>query len=569
MKMPRSEYPNPQFQRRDWINLNGEWDFEIDNSSSGLEREVYKNPNFKDKILVPFCPESELSGIGHTDFILSCWYKRSFTVPDNWKNGKTHLHFGAVDYEAIVFVNGEKVGTHKGGYVHFSFNITKYLVDGENTLVLLANDDLRSGKQSAGKQSGKYNSWGCYYTRTTGVWQTVWLEYTPDTYIKSVKYFPDTENCSLHILAEVVGSGEFSAKAFYEGEEMGEAKVYTHGNTVNLHLPLAEKHLWEVGHGRLYNLTLTFASDTVSSYFGLRTVAMDGMKFLLNGKTVFQRLVLDQGFYPDGIYTAKNAKELHDDVLISKAMGFNGARLHEKIFEPLFLYYCDKEGYMVWGEHANWGIDHSEFESIPNFIPEWIEAVKRDFNHPSIVGWCPLNEVWDKNYKSPQFSLMEMAYLATKAFDPTRPCIDSSGGFHVATDIYDLHNYEQDPDIFYETYKPFHDKMELVNTFPDRQKYEGQPVFISEYGGIAWDTKSDSEKNWGYGTAPKTPEEFIDRYKRLTDALLDNKNFFGFCYTQLYDVEQEINGLYTYDRKPKFDPNVIAKITSRKAAIED
>ena len=565
----RSEYPKPQFMRENWLNLNGEWQFEIDNSNSGEERKLFEaSQEFSQKINVPFCPESKLSGVENVDFMNSVWYKREFEITEKQLEGRVVLHFGAVDYKTTVYINGNKCGSHKGGYVSFSFDITDYAVLGKNTVTVHAEDDTRSRMIPSGKQSEKYSSWGCYYTRTTGIWQTVWLEFLPEAHIKSVKYVTDINNTTVNINAVLCGSGTFIAEAFYEGVSMGKAQTVSGGGNVNITINLAEKHLWEVGNGRLYDLVLTFGEDRVQSYFGLRDIRLDGKKFLINGKSVFQRLVLDQGFYPDGIYTAPSDQELCADIKRSQALGFNGARLHEKVFEERFLYHCDKLGYIVWGEYPNWGLDHSYADSIYAILPEWLEEIDRDFNHPSIIGWCPLNETWDQNGRKQYDEMLALVYKATKAADPTRPCIDTSGNYHVVTDIYDLHDYEQNPDVFASHYEPLGNSnvFDFFSAFKDRQRYDGKmPFFVSEYGGIGWSVN----EGWSYGNAPKSTEEFIERFKGLTGALLDNENMFGFCYTQLTDVEQEQNGLYTYDRKPKFDTEIFKAILSRKAAIED
>ena len=566
----RTEHPKPQFMRENWLNLNGEWDFQLDPGASWEEQELYKDADaYAKKINVPFCPESELSGIGHTDFMNSVWYRREVELEEKQLEGRVLLHFGAVDYMATIYVNGEKCGTQKGGYVSFAVDITDHVHAGKNTIVVNAADDTRSRLIPSGKQSEKYNSYGCQYTRTTGIWQTVWLEFVPENYIKKVKYVTDIEAGTLTIMAELVGKGTFLAETFYKGKPAGAASHISGGGTAVLTVNLQEKHLWEVGNGRLYDLVLKYDRDVVKSYFGLRSLQLEGRKFLINGKSVFQRLVLDQGFYPDGIYTAPSDVELENDIRRSLAMGFNGARLHEKIFEERFLYYCDLHGYIVWGEFPNWGLDHSYADSIYGVLPEWLEEVDRDFNHPAIVGWCPFNETWDQNYRKQFDELISTVYKATKAVDPTRPCIDTSGHFHVVTDIYDLHDYEQDPAAFAEHYKELGktNKFNFPQALEDRQSYDGKsPFFVSEYGGIGWNTKG---KAWGYGNIPESPETFLKRLKGLTDVLLDNEKMFGFCYTQLTDVEQEQNGLYTYDRKPKFSPEIIREIFSRKAAIEE
>ena len=568
----RTEHPKPQFQRDNWMNLNGPWQFEIDHGNSGEARGMYDPAiQLSQTINVPFCPESKLSGVEYKDFMYSVWYKRSVTLTEEQIQGRVVLHFGAVDYLATVYVNGKKVGTHKGGYVSFAFDITDYVVEGENIITLHAEDDTRNRLIPYGKQCPLYYSAGCSYTRTTGIWQTVWLEFTPKTYIKKVKFYPDADagNGALSVHAELVGKGNFTVQASFEGKPMGTVTLANVQGYVVATLELAEKHLWELGKGGLYDLTLTFGEDTVNSYFGLRSILYTDKKFYLNGKSVFQRTILDQGFYPDGVYTAPSDEELIADIDRSMAMGFNGARLHEKVFEERFLYHADRKGYLVWGEYPNWGLDHSYSDAIYGILPEWLEEVDRDFNHPSIIGWCPFNETWDKNDRKQFDDLLALVYQATKSADPTRPCIDTSGNFHVVTDVYDLHDYTQDVEEFAKHYADIteEDGLNFHSAFKNRQKYDRKlPFFLSEYGGIRW---TEDQAGWGYGQAPQSAEEFLNRLKGLTDVLLDNPHIMGLCYTQLTDVEQEQNGLYTYDRKPKFDPALIYPIFARKAAIED
>ena len=571
MNIPRCEHPKPQFQRESWLNLNGTWDFEIDNGRSGQPRKLFApDASFAQKITVPFCPESELSGIGNKDFMYGVWYKRTFAVPTEQKGKKVFLHIGAADYKTFVYVNGSLAGTHKGGYVSFRVDVTEFVSDGENVLTIYCEDDTRNPMIPRGKQSEEYFSHGCDYTRTTGIWQTVWLEFVPVTYIDKVKFFPDAKNGFVNIVADLVGSGTFTATAFYEGKQVGEASCSSDGGQAQLHLTVDEIHLWEPGQGRLYGLVLTYGADTVNSYFGLRNVRMDGFKFLLNEKSVFQRLILDQGFYPDGIYTAPSDAALLKDIQLSMACGFNGARLHQKVFEERFLYHCDKEGYLVWGEYGNWGLDHTEPEAIYSFLPEWLEEIDRDFNHPALIGWCPFNETWDMHGCKQYDGILELTYLATKAADSTRPCIDTSGNYHVITDIFDVHDYEQDPTKLAESYKDLVTKDEFKNHCNHRQTYKkGQPVFVSEYGGIRWSLVDKGDNAWGYGNAPQSEQEYMDRYKALTDIFLDNEKIMGFCYTQLTDVEQEQNGVYTYNREEKFPAKFFYDVNTRKAAIED
>ena len=572
--IPRNEHPNPNFKRNDYINLNGQWDFEFDFGDSGKERKLFDvNAQFSKKINVPFCPESELSGIGYKDFMAAVWYKRTVEITEEQLKGKAFIIFGAVDFHASVYVNGEFAGEHFGGYTSFRIDATKFLKVGENTITVCAQDDTRSPLQARGKQSELVYSHDCDYTRTTGIWQTVYMEFCSENYIKSVKYFPNITDGTLTIHAELVGNGTFEAKAFWDGKEVGAASTDALGQTVTLTLNLSEKHLWEVGKGGLYSLNLSFGGDEVSSYFGLREVKLTDKAININGKPVFQRLVLDQGFYPDGIYTAPSAEALKNDILLSMEVGFNGARLHQKIFEPLFLHYCDELGYIVWGEHGNWGADHTNFESLRYFLLEIEEEIERDFNHPALIGWCPYNETWDINGRKQDDDILRIVYRTVKNLDKTRPCIDTSGNFHVETDIFDVHDYDQDCDLFRGHYEDLTNKNVLFDHQGHKQTWKGEPVFMSEYGGIRVELKefeeNDSKKAWGYGNAATSLEEFYARYDGLTTSLIDCPKMIGFCYTQLTDVEQELNGIFKYDRTKKFDSDILYKINTKKAAIEE
>lgn len=568
MNIPKDEYPRPQMVRQEWLNLNGEWEFEFDFGKSGKDRGVVQKENLERNIIVPFCPESELSGIGYKDFINAAWYKRSFEVPAQWKSGRVILNFEAVDYYCEVYINKSHVGSHKGGYTPFSFDITDYLEE-NNTITVYVEDDTRTGLQPCGKQSKVYNSSGCDYTRVTGIWQTVWLEYVPKSYIKSYKLTPDVDNSRVHIDVKAVGEGIVTATALFNSKDVGKACAKVAGNETGFYIDLKELHLWQPLDAKLYDLKLEFCDDKFDGYFGMRKLTLNNNEMLINDKPVFQRLVLDQGYYPDGIYTAPNDEALAKDIELSLALGFNGARLHQKVFERRFLYHADKMGYIVWGEYGNWGLDHSKAESLGIFTPEWVEAVERDYNSPALIGWCPFNETWDIKGRKQDDEVIRNIYLLTKSLDKTRPVIDTSGNYHVITDIYDIHNYAQDTELFKEYFATQAKGGAVYENYPNRQKHEGQPYFVSEYGGIRWNPKSD--EGWGYGNAPKTEEEFVKRYISLTDTLLTNPRIFALCYTQLYDVEQEVNGLYYYDRTPKFSNKLLAKMkksTEQIAAIE-
>ncbi|HRD02185.1 MAG TPA: glycoside hydrolase family 2 TIM barrel-domain containing protein [Candidatus Saccharicenans sp.] len=575
--IPRPEYPRPDFCRSAWLNLNGQWDFTLDLSDSGEERGLPQGEGFDLKIVVPFAPESKLSGIGFSDFIAAAWYKRPLVIPENWQGQRIKLNFEAADYETTVWINGQKVGTHRGGYTPFSFDITDFCQQQENVLVVRCQDDVRSGRQPAGKQSERYYSYGCMYRRTTGIWQTVWLEPVPATSIDRYRVYPDLDNQQVVIqvyLNEQSATGSLTLSVidhqkiiFKETRPAARLTAFT--------VKIKNPKLWQVRRPYLYDFTLELKAgeagstiDRIQGYFGLREIEARGERVYFNKKPLFMRLVLDQGFYPEGIYTAPTDEALRHDIEISLAAGFDGARLHQRVFERRFLYWADRLGYIVWGEFADWGLDLSRPESLIAFQAEWLEAVERDFNHPAIIGWCPFNEHWGQNYPG----VMESIFRLTKALDPTRLMIDASGGYHVVEpDVYDSHNYEQNVVRFKEAYDGLlaTPPRVFVNGVRERHTpYKGQPYFVSEYGGIWWNPGQQDDKAWGYGDRPKSPEEFLERYKALTEALLFNQKIAGFCYTQLYDIEQEVNGLYSFDRQPKFDPAFFFKVNQQKSAIE-
>jgi beta-galactosidase/beta-glucuronidase len=572
-KIPRPEYPRPQFERAEWVSLNGVWQFEMDPGRSGMQRGLPEAEKLSGEILVPFPPESELSGVGYKDFIPAVWYRRTFQIPEDWKDKRILLHFEAVDYKTHVWVNGREVGFHRGGYTPFTFEITDLVRKDGNTLVVYVEDDTRSPLQPTGKQSAAYHSHGCVYTRTTGIWQTVWLEAVPQTYIARVRMIPNLEGGSLFVTAELDGpetDTAIVAKTRIDGDEVLETRVDCPGNKVFFMIVPPEVRAWSPEDPFLYEVIFELEKDgetldRVKSYFGLRSIAVKGPAVLLNGKPLFQRLILDQGFYPDGIYTAPSDEALRRDIELAKAMGFNGARLHQKVFERRFLYWADKLGYLLWGEFPNWGLDHAHPEALERFLTEWLTVLERDMNHPSIVGWCPFNET--PANQNPEF--IRTVYRVTKQIDPTRPVIDTSGYTHVETDLYDVHCYDQNPESFAARFKPLAEGGEAWRNRPDRDApYRGQPYWVSEYGGTWWNPDQKDDKAWGYGDRPKSEEEFLERYRRLTETLLNHPRMCGFCYTQLYDIEQEVNGLYTYDRRPKFDPERIRAINSQRAAIE-
>lgn len=572
--VPRPEHPRPDAFRQNWATLNGEWQFEIDEKADGEARGLVSGKDLAKRIVVPFCPESKLSGIGNYGFMKHTWYRRSFEVPSAMKGKRVRLHFGAVDYQAWVWVNGRSVGSHTGGSAAFDFDITKQLRDGSNELVVRVFDDTASGRQPTGKQTHGVSE-GCVYTRTTGIWQPVWLEAVGTSFVEGFSVVPDPDRSRVLIDAAVNGAEQglkLTVEAFANGKSVGKDSCPASWRNHRLVVDLKKKHLWEPGAPFLYDLKFTLSRgreqvDEVASYFGLRKVSLEGRAVLINGKCVFQRLILDQGFYPDGIWTAPSDEALKHDIEMSMAAGYNGARLHQKVFEPRFLYWADKLGYLVWGEFPNWGYNYRP-ENYSNYINEWTEVVLRDRNHPAIIGWCPFNET-----PAEAGEIQQIVWRETKAIDPTRPVLETSGWAHTIpnAEVRDDHDYNQNPATFKDRWMEFF-AGGPISPLPPRygggsaeRKDLGVPFMVSEFGGTVW---GDTKGGWGYGSGPKDIDEFYTRYAGLVGALLDNPDMFGFCYTQLTDVEQEHNGLYFYDRTPKFDVKRLHAATARPAAYE-
>jgi beta-galactosidase/beta-glucuronidase len=592
MTIPRSEYPRPQFMRPDWLCLNGEWQFEIDSGDSGIARGL-KDRALERKITVPFCPESTLSGIGNVDFMDAVWYRREVDVPGAWKGRDVLLHFQAVDYDATVWVNGVEVARHRGGFSPFTCDLAGVVAAGEKATIVVRARDLKGKSRPGGKQSVSYENLGCHYTRTTGIWQTVWMEPVNHVRIARPRITPDVAGSRFIVEVPLVHptSGLRLRAALKDGAgEVAcvETAILDFSPRVELVVPEDRRRLWSIDDPHLYDVELELCDaegkviDGAQSYAGLRSVRIDGKIVRVNGTAVFQRLVLDQGYYPDGILTAPSDEALKEDIEISLAAGFNGARLHQKVFEERFLYHADRMGYLVWGEFPDWGIDRAHPEAT--YVTQWLEVIERDYSHPSIVGWCPLNETAEPiPDEIPGLDdLTKAMFLATKAMDTSRPVLDTSGYSHRVelSDIYDCHDYEQDPAAFAKNQAGLaHDKP-FVNGPADRPwsiPYRGQPYFVSEFGGIWWNAElaakaaaegSDNAHSWGYGQRVADCEAFYVRFEKLCGVLLDDPNMFGYCYTQLTDVYQEQNGIYGFDRSTKFDMARIKAAQVRAAAIE-
>lgn len=579
---PRAEYPRPQFERADWVNLNGEWSFALDLSDSGRDRDFYNSKGFEQRITVPFAPESKLSGIGYTDFINSVWYQRMIQIPSAWQGKRVKLNFGAVYYESEVYIDGRFVGRHYGGSDSFAFDITDFVGDGkEHSIVVHAESDLRSGTQPGGKQSTNYYSYGCSYTRTTGIWQTVWMEAVDDMALERVQVVTDIDNEQIVVIPtyyNVAGGNTLSVEVSDGG------KVVAHAESaavqgVPVVVALKKAKLWSPESPFLYDVVYEVKDaegktlDRVDAYVGMRKVHIDGNKIYLNNKPYYQRLVLDQGFYPDGIWTAPSDEALKHDIEMSKAAGFNGARLHQKVFEERFHYWADKLGYIVWGEMASWDKDFNSVAAARNFLSEWGNIVMRDRNHPALIVWTPFNEEWNVPSNEAGRFLTDV-YNETRRLDPTRPVNTVSGGIYVISDFCTAHCYEQDGarlhsmlfdgEKFYQPQGPNEGFERAIR----KLYYDGSlPYVLDEFGGIKCaETQPEGGNSWGYGNAAPTREDFYTRLEALVKAIVDHSDkICGFCYTQLTDVEQEQNGVYYYDRGEKFDMGRVKAIFQMKA----
>lgn len=574
--VPRPEYPRPQFVRDEWVNLNGTWSFEFDFSRSGMDRKLYESKGFDNEILVPFAPQSGLSGVGFKDFIPEMWYHRVISIPEKWKDRNVILHFGAVDYIASVYIDGRIAGRHWGGSSSFDIDITDMVMPGqEHDLVVRVEDDERSGQYAKGKQCGRFDSFGCEYTRTTGIWQTVWMEPVSGTGLKDIYVIPDLDQSRFIIEPSYYGlsSGQKLRVRVLDGDRVVSSAVVPSSAQSYAELPVRKARTWSPESPFLYGIELEVISadgsvtDRVRSYAGMRKIHIEGNRIYLNNEPVYLRFVLDQGFYPDGIWTAPDDQALKRDIELSMAAGFNGARLHQKVFEPRFHYWADKLGYLTWGESASWGANVNNPLSARHFLTEWEETVVRDRNHPSIIVWTPFNETWehpeDREAAREACRMVSDVYKLTKNLD-YRPCHDVSGNYHVMTDIFSVHQYMQDPEELRGWLAPENGLVRQADLEHRETEYGGQPYLVDEYGGIKWVAGREySEISWGYGDAPKTLEEFYRRLEGLTDVILGYGHICGYCYTQLTDVEQEQNGIYSYDRTPKFDMDRIRAIFTK------
>jgi beta-galactosidase/beta-glucuronidase len=542
---PRPEHPQPRFRREGWINLNGEWEF-----GAG------EQPAFARTIVVPFAAESELSGMREYpgDIV---WYRRRVEAP---AEERLRLHFGAVDYRASVWVDGVEVARHEGGHTPFSADLPAS-VGRQFEIVVRAEDPLADRTIPRGKQYWKPEPEGIFYTPTTGIWQTVWLEPLPLRQISSLRLHPDPEGGALGF--EIVADGRLEVTAQLDGRPCASWR----GEPGPGRMRLEEVRLWSPEEPALYDLDIRLFDDAggevdrVESYFGLRTVAASDGHFLLNGERFVQRLVLDQGYFRGGWYTAATDADLRRDIELAKAMGFNGARKHQKVEDPRWLYWADRLGFLVWGEMANANLHSPDGEE--RLLREWAAAVERDRDHPCIVAWVPLNESWGVPPEAAaQAAMQERLYRLTHSLDDTRPVVSNDGWEQATTDLCTLHDYDPPPVLagryrsLAEALKPQRRGDIVRSPYLPGFSHRGEPLLVSEFGGL----KLSGAGGWGYGEVGG-PEELLAEYTARVRALVEAGPVEGFCYTQLADVEQERNGLLTFDRRPKLEPELIRRAT--------
>ena len=582
MNHPRPEYPRPQFVRPEWQNLNGAWSFAFDDADRGLverwfdpARWQHRSP-FSETITVPFAYQSELSGIGRRTLHDVLWYQRAFTVPEAWHGRRILLHFGAVDYRAWVWLNGQLVAYHEGGHTPFHADVTAALAE-VNHLVVRVEDVSADLTQPRGKQYWKEQPEKIFYTGTSGIWQTVWLEPVDRNHLARVQFTPDVsrESVSVTCFASQATAGRVAVEISFAGAVVATADIPLSDSRGTSVIPLPKVHLWSPETPNLYDVRLRLyrgeepcdevddeVYDEVVSYFGMRQIAVEDGRVRLNGAPYMMKLVLDQGYWPDGLLTPPSDAAIRHDVELARAMGFNGVRKHQKVEDPRYLYWADRLGLLVWGEMAN-AYRFSD-EAVRRLTAEWQAVVERDYNHPCIVAWVPVNESWGvpelaEDLRQAHF-LLSLYYL-TKTLDPTRLVMANDGWEHVRADLCTIHDYAADAATLQERYAT----LDTILAFrPSRRHlytpgfaYQGEPIVITECGGIAF--RKSEWQGWGYSRA-SNEAEFCHDYGHLVTTLLASPLVQGFCYTQFTDVEQEINGLLTFDRRPKLPLELIRAI---------
>ncbi|SDG41544.1 glycoside hydrolase family 2 protein [Marvinbryantia formatexigens] len=591
MKCYVKDYPRPQFVRSNWENLNGTWEFRFDDENVGEKEKWYAGFHGDREIRVPFTFETKMSGIHDEtrhDFV---WYKRELQADAARLEKEDYLlHFEGSDYITKVWVNGQFAGEHTGGYARFTFNITSLLKDGANELVVRVEDHFDM-QQPRGKQRWIDKNFACWYVPVTGIWKTVWSEYVSRVRIERVKMTPVLSEGLLELEYDVTAPEEMldgslyaAATVSYEGVLINRSLTAVMDRhvrtTVNMFLKNNHKlewaiRTWSPEEPNLYDVEFELlrgheALDKAGSYCAMREIRIDGPNILLNGHPLYQRLILDQGYWKDSNMTPPDEEALIEDIDKIHALGYNGLRKHQKIEDERFLYWCDVKGMLVWSE-APATFCFTDY-AVEEFTREWMEIVKQNYNHPCIITWTPFNESWGISQvetKREEQHFTEAIYHLTKSVDPYRPVIVNDGWEHTVSDIITLHDYEEAGKIFKARYTDY--KEEIMTTevyhsgsksaFANGYAYKGQPVIISEYGGIAF---NNDDAGWGYGDKVNTQEEFIRRFDEITTAVKEVPYICGFCYTQVSDVQQEINGLMDMERNFKVDPAAIKEINERR-----
>lgn len=574
----RNEYPRPQFRRDDWQNLNGSWQFCFDDNNDGQLHGYHLGAtNFDRTINVPFAYQYPASGINDQMVHEVLWYKRSFEVDARNADKRALLWFGGVDYIADVWLNGHHVATHKGAYTAFCTDVTKYLCQ-QNTLVVRAYDPL-DDDNPRGKQSWRDGKpFSCFYTPSSGIWQSVWLEFVGEDNIADYLLRPDFDHMAFG--GEITTANGIADKltltATFEGKVVAEQSIAFGGKHVDYYVKLPvtafDGYDWSPENPRLVYVDFALYSggtlvDLAHTRFGMRKISVDEYgKICLNGRPYHQRLVLDQGYWKESGTTAPSAEALKRDIELAKAMGFNGARKHQKTEDPYYCYYAEELGFLTWCEMPS--AYRYNAKEATNFAEEWAEIVTTARNATSNVCYVPVNESWGvRNIPTDkaQQNFARSLYYLTKALDPER-LVSTNDGFETVnpTDILGVHDYDSETAAHFSKYDGGYDGMHPQGfaLFADGEFYQGQPVLLSEFGGRA--LKSDAKDGaWGYSGAAANVAEFLAQLSGILDGVY-SRDFQGYCYTQLTDVQQEVNGLLTEDRQPKADLDTLKRIFEGK-----
>lgn len=584
--LEKAAYPRPDFIRESWLSLDGDWEFSLPEQPDSSFPHGYIDTPLPQKTLVPSCCNSKASGQNCSGYHESVHYARSLHITKEQLVGEILLHFGAVDYMCDIWINSVHVGCHRGGHTQFSFAISSFLHAGENRIFVAVTDD-KGCDRPRGKQYWKERPDRCWYTNTIGIWKSVWLEFTSRLYIECVKLTPDIDRrcVDIELFLNKSGTGNASIEIAYKDTSRRRADISFHNTSyIRETITIAEEdyvdeiHYWSPDSPNLYNVAIALTkkhsqeSDTVHCYFGMRKIETKDGKVFLNNKPVYQRLILDQGYWENHLMTPPSSLSVKQDLELTKAMGFNGARKHQKLEVPHYYYWADVLGMLIWCEMPS-GYMFNDRE-ISSVICEWQEVICEAYNHPSIIVWVPFNESWGiRNVltDSRQQAFCSSAYFLTKAYDSTRLISTNDGWENAAhTDLFCIHDYTASADILSGRYR---DISSFAKTgLPNRQAlaknagYDGQAFLLTEYGGIAMESDS-KEDNWGYNDSARSLEDFKSRISELTDAILNLPNCCGYCYTQLTDVKLEVNGLLYTNRAPKLSLEEYHEIFSKSPCI--